>query len=49
MILASFQVKNKLKTARFFQKIFLVTNINIIVILNMFFLALNNADILFIK
>ena len=47
MILASFQVEDKLKRARFFQETFLVANTSIEVILGIPFLALSNADVSF--
>lgn len=45
MVLASFQVEDKLERACFFQETFLVTNTSIEVILGMLFLVLNNADV----
>ena len=45
MVLASFQVENKLKKARFFQKTFLLADINVEMILGMPFLTISNADI----
>lgn len=47
IVLASFWIKNKLKRVQFFQKTFFATNTNMVVILGIFFLTLNNADILF--
>ena len=47
MVLASFQVENKLRRAHFFQKTFLVANTSIEVILGLPFLALSNADVSF--
>lgn len=47
--LASFEVKNKLSRAYFFQKISLLANININVILEMFFLIFSNANIVFVN
>lgn len=49
IVLASFQIKNKLGRTRFFQKSFLVTENNMAMILNMVFLTVNNADVLFVK
>lgn len=49
MILTSFQVKNKLEKVQFFQDNFLVSNIGIKVILNIYFLIFNNIDKLFVK
>lgn len=45
MILASFQVENKLKKACFFEETFLLADISIEVVLEMFFLTFSNADI----
>lgn len=47
MVLASFQVKDKLGRACVFQKTFLLTATSVNVILEMPFLTLNNADIHF--
>lgn len=47
MILASFQIKNKLRKAHFFQKTFLQSNISIDMVLDMLFWTFSNADILF--
>lgn len=47
MILASFQVNNKLVQSRFFQKTFWLANTSIKIILGMFFLIYSNADLLF--
>ena len=49
MVLASFQVEDKLNKARFFQKTFLVVDITSEVILGMLFLTFSNADVLFAK
>ena len=49
MIIADFQIKDKVNRLRFFQKIFLVTNTKFEIILEMFFLKFNNADISFGK
>ena len=49
MVLASFQIKDKLGRARFFQKTFLLTDLNIEVVLRMPFLTLSNADIQFAR
>lgn len=49
IVLTSFQVKDKLGKARFFQKIFLLIDVSIEVILRMLFLILNNANIQFAK
>ena len=47
MVLASFQVEDKLGKARFFQKAFLLANTSIEVVLGMPFLTLSNANIQF--
>lgn len=49
IVLASFQIKHKLKRARFFQKTVFVLNTNIMVILSMLSFILSNSDILFVK
>ena len=49
MMIANFQVEDKISRPRFFQKIFLVTNTKFEVILGMLFLKFSNADILFDK
>ena len=49
MVLASFQVEDKLGRARFFQETFLVANTNIKVILEMLFLVFNNANVSFVQ
>lgn len=49
MVLASFQVEDKLGKARFLQETFLVADITSEVILGMPFLTLSNADVLFVK
>ena len=45
MVIAAFQVKDKLGRARFFQEIFLLANISMNIILKMPFLTFSNADI----
>lgn len=47
MVLASFQIKNTLRKAQFFQKIFLVINISMDVILEMPFLTFTNTNMQF--
>ena len=47
MVIAGFQIKDKLGKARFFQEWFLLGNISMKVVLGMFFLTFNNADIQF--
>lgn len=49
IVLASFQLENKLRKAQFFRKPFLLADINIQVILEMSFLTFSNIDILFSK
>ena len=47
IVLASFQIKNTLGKAQFFQEIFLLANFNVEVVLGMPFLTLSNANIKF--
>ena len=47
MVLANFQMEDKLGRARFFQKTFLLADISVEVVLEMPFLTLSNADIQF--
>ena len=49
MVLADFQVEDKLGRARFFQKTFLLADISAKVVLDMPFLILSNADIQFVE
>ena len=49
MVLASFQVEDKLGRARFFQETFLLANISAEVVLGMPFLTLSNADVQFVE
>ena len=49
MVLASFQVENKLGQTRYFQKTFLLADISMEVVLGMPFLTLSNANIQFAK
>ena len=49
MVLASFQVKDKLGRTRFFQETFLLADISMEVVLGMPFLTLSNADVQFVK
>ena len=49
MVLASFQVEDKIRRAWFFQKTFLLANINAEVVLGMPFLILSNANVQFIE
>ena len=47
IVIAAFQVINKLGCSRFFQKTFLPADISIKVVLGMLFLTLSNADVQF--
>ena len=47
IVLASFQVKNKLERAQFFSKILLLTNLSIEIGLELLFLSFNNTNIQF--
>ena len=47
IVLASFQVKDKLRKPRFFQETFLLIDLNVKVVLGMPFLTLSNANIQF--
>ena len=47
MVLASFQMKNKLGRPRFFQKTFLLANLSVKLVLRIPFLSLSNANIQF--
>ena len=49
IVIADFQVENKANRFRFFQKTFLVANTKFEVILEMLFLKISNADVLFDK
>ena len=49
MVLASFQVEDKLRRARFFQKTFLLINISADIVLSMPFLTFSNANIQFVE
>ena len=49
MVLASFQVENKLGRARFFQETFLLADISMKIVLSMPFLTLSNADVQFVE
>ena len=48
MVIAEFQVQNKLGRARFFQETFLVVNTSIEVVFKMLFLTFSNADVGFL-
>ena len=49
MVLADFQVEDKLERARFFQETFLLADISVEVVLNMPFLTLSIANVQFVK
>ena len=49
MVLANFQVEDKLGKTRFFQETFLLANISAEVVLGMPFLTLSNADVQFVE
>lgn len=48
MIITSFKILDKLGRARYFQKIFLLADMNVEVILGMLFLTLSNSDVKFL-
>lgn len=49
MVIAGFQIQDKLERARFFQEIFLVADTRIDVVVGMRFLIFSNANIWFAK
>ena len=49
MVIAGFQVEDKLSRARFFQKSFLLANISMEVVLRKLFLIFSNANMQFAK
>ena len=49
MVLASFQVEDKLRKAQFFQKTFLLADISAEVVLDMPFLTFSNTDVQFVE
>ena len=49
MVIATFQVLDKLNCSWFFQKSFLLANISMEVVLGMLFLTFSNVDIQFAK
>ena len=49
MVLASFQMEDKLRKVRFFQETFLLADISAEIVLGMPFLTLSNANIQFVK
>ena len=48
MVLASFQVEDKLRRARFFRETFILPNISAEIVLGMLFLTLSNVDVQFV-
>ena len=49
MVLASFQVEDKLERARFFQKSFLLADISVEMVLGMSYWTFSNVDVQFIE
>ena len=49
MVIADFQIANKVGKLRFFQKTFLIANTKFEMIIKIFFLKIRNANILFNK
>ena len=49
MIIGDFQIKNKVNGSKFFQETFLIANIKFEIILKIFFLKINNINMLFNK
>ena len=49
MVLANFQVEDKLARAHFFQELFILADTTVEVVLDMLFLTLSNVDVLFLK
>ena len=49
IVIAGFQIQDKLERARFFQETFLVADTRMDIVLGMSFLTLNNANIRFAK
>ena len=47
MVIANFQIENKVGRPKFFQKTFLVADTKFELVLGMFFLKISNANILF--
>ena len=48
MVIAGFQIKNMLDNVQFFQKTFLLANINMKVVFGMLFITLSNANSQFV-
>ena len=49
MVIATFQIKDKVNKFKFFQKTFLVANTKFVIILKIFFLKITNANMFFSK
>ena len=49
MVIANFQIEDKIGRPRFFQEIFLVVDTKIEIVLLIFFLKISNANVLFNK
>ena len=49
MVLADFQVEDKLGKARFFQETFILADISVEVVLGMLFLTFSNVDVQFVE
>ena len=49
IVIADYLVKKKLEKVRFFQEVFILANISLEVVLGIFFLTLNKANIRFTK
>lgn len=47
MVIVVFQIRNKLRYSQFFEKFFLISDISISIILEIFFLFFSNANITF--
>lgn len=48
MVLASFQIENRLKKAQFFEKTFLLADFNLKIVLKISYLIFSNTNILFL-
>lgn len=49
MVLTNFQIEDKLEKARLFQKMFLLADLSVELVLGMLLLTFSNADIKFAK
>lgn len=49
IVLTSFQIEDKLEKIKFFQKVFLLINLSIEIVLKMFFFIFNKRNIYFLK